>query len=77
MILRRLSAIRSLAAYDLKDRTKTRELLPETKQSDLINLTEDGSFLTYAEDITKKDELRCELAAPKTKSTTHDCCGRG
>ena len=50
--LRRLSAIRSLAAYDLKT-GQTRELLPETRLGP-YNLTEDGSFLTYSEDITKK-----------------------
>jgi len=50
--LRRLSAVRSLAAYDLKT-GETRELLPETKLAS-YNLTEDGSLLTYSEDITKK-----------------------
>jgi dipeptidyl aminopeptidase/acylaminoacyl peptidase len=50
--LRRLASVRSLAAYDLKT-GQTRELLPETKLGS-YNLTEDGSFLTYSEDITKK-----------------------
>ncbi|HYW69516.1 MAG TPA: prolyl oligopeptidase family serine peptidase [Pyrinomonadaceae bacterium] len=52
--VRRLSAIRSLATYDVKT-GQTRELLPETRLGS-YNLTEDGSFLTYAEDITKKTD---------------------
>jgi dipeptidyl aminopeptidase/acylaminoacyl peptidase len=52
--LRRLSSFRSLAKYDVKS-GQTRELLPETKLSS-YNLAEDGSFITFAEDITKKTD---------------------
>src|SRR5439155_12796032 len=49
--VRRMSALRSLAAYDVKI-GRTRELLPETKLGS-YDLAEDGSFITYQEDITK------------------------
>ena len=52
--LRRLSSLRSLAAYDIKS-GQTRELLPETKLGS-YDLAEDGSFITYSEDITKKTD---------------------
>ncbi|MEK6321259.1 MAG: prolyl oligopeptidase family serine peptidase [Acidobacteriota bacterium] len=52
--VRRMSALRSLAAYDIKAR-QTREVLPETKLSS-YDIAEDGSFITYQEDITKKTD---------------------
>lgn len=52
--VRRLSALRSLVAYDVKT-GKARELLPETKLSS-YGISEDGSFLSYFEDITKKTD---------------------
>jgi dipeptidyl aminopeptidase/acylaminoacyl peptidase len=52
--LRRTSAPRSLAAYDVKS-AQTRELLPEMKLAS-YDLAEDGSFITYSEDITKKTD---------------------
>ncbi|PYT07639.1 MAG: hypothetical protein DMF60_06700 [Acidobacteria bacterium] len=52
--VRRMSALRSLAAYDVKI-GRTRELLPETKLGS-YDLAEDGSFITYQEDITKITE---------------------
>ncbi len=52
--LRRMNAQRSLVAYDLKS-NQTRELLPEMKLGS-YDLGEDGSFITYAEDITKKTD---------------------
>jgi dipeptidyl aminopeptidase/acylaminoacyl peptidase len=52
--LRRAAAPRSLAAYDVKS-GQTRELLPEMKLGS-YDLAEDGSFITYAEDITKKTD---------------------
>lgn len=52
--LRRMSMVRTLAAYDLKN-GQTRELLPEIKLGS-YDITEDGSLITYAEDITKKTD---------------------
>ncbi len=52
--VRRMSALRSLAAYDVKS-GQTRELLPEQKLGS-YDLAEDGSFFTYSEDITKKTD---------------------
>ncbi len=52
--LRRMSALRSLAAYDVRT-AQIRELLPETKLGS-YDLSEDGSFITYSEDITKKTD---------------------
>lgn len=52
--LRRMSGIRSLIAYDI-NRGQVREVLPEGKLAS-YNLAEDGSFITYSEDITKKTD---------------------
>lgn len=52
--LRRMSALRSLAALDVKTGL-ARELLPEMKLGS-YDLAEDGSFITYSEDITKKTD---------------------
>jgi len=52
--VRRMGAFRSLAAYDVKS-GQTRELLPEQKLGS-YDLAEDGSFVTYSEDITKKTD---------------------
>jgi dipeptidyl aminopeptidase/acylaminoacyl peptidase len=52
--LRRMSVIRSLVAYDLRS-GQTREVLPEGKVGS-YNLAEDGSFITYSDDITKKTD---------------------
>jgi len=52
--LRRRAAIRSLVAYDLKT-GQTREIVAQTKINS-YNLSEDGSFITYNEDITKKTD---------------------
>lgn len=52
--LRRMLALRSLAAYYLKS-GQVRELLPDMKLGS-YDLAEDGSFITYAEDITKKTD---------------------
>ena len=52
--LRRVSGIRSLAAYEVKT-GQLRELIPETKLAS-YDLAEDGSFITYSEDITKKTD---------------------
>jgi dipeptidyl aminopeptidase/acylaminoacyl peptidase len=52
--LRRMSAIRSLASYDVKT-GQTRELLTETKLGS-YDLAEDGTFITYSEDITRKTD---------------------
>jgi len=52
--LRRISNIRSLIAYDVSS-GQTREVLPEGKLGS-YNLAEDGSFITYSEDITKKTD---------------------
>lgn len=52
--LRRMAVLRSLAAYDIQS-NQTRELLPEMKLA-AYDITEDGSFITYSEDITKKTD---------------------
>lgn len=52
--LRRMAAVRSLAAYDLKS-GETRELIAQTKLN-AYDLSEDGALLTYQEDITKKTD---------------------
>jgi dipeptidyl aminopeptidase/acylaminoacyl peptidase len=52
--LRRMNAIRSLVAYDLKT-AQVREVLPETRINS-YNLSEDGSFISFFEDITKKTD---------------------
>ena len=52
--LRRMSAIRSLAKYDLKA-AQTRELLPVMKLGS-YDLDEAGSFIFYSEDITRKTD---------------------
>ncbi|MFN2502492.1 MAG: prolyl oligopeptidase family serine peptidase [Pyrinomonadaceae bacterium] len=52
--LRRLSSVRSLVAFDIK-KGNIREVLPETKLVS-FNLSEDGSFITLYEDITKKTD---------------------
>src|SRR5262245_2620503 len=52
--LRRMSAIRSLVAYDVKS-GQTREVVPEMKLGS-YDLSEDGSFINYQEDITKKTD---------------------
>ncbi|MFY9573673.1 MAG: hypothetical protein WAV20_19920, partial [Blastocatellia bacterium] len=52
--LRRMSAQRSLVAFDVKS-GQTREVLPEIKLSS-YDLVEDGSIITYQEDITKKTD---------------------
>ena len=52
--LRRMSVLRSLVAYDVKS-NQARELLPEMKLSN-YDISEDGSFITYSEDITKKTD---------------------
>src|SRR5262249_19647328 len=52
--LRRSSAVRSLVAYNLKT-GRTREIVAQTKINS-YDLSEDGSFITYNEDITKKTD---------------------
>ncbi len=52
--LRRMSALRSLVSYDLKT-AQSREVLPETKINS-YNPAEDGSFISFFEDITKKTD---------------------
>lgn len=52
--LRRMLVVRSLASYEVKT-GQTREILPEMKLSS-YDLAEDGSFVTYQEDITKKTD---------------------
>ena len=52
--LRRMSGQRSLVAYDVKS-NQTQELLPEMKLGS-YDLAEDGSFITYSEDVTKKTD---------------------
>ena len=52
--LRRMSLTRSVAFCDIKT-GRTREILPEMKLRS-YDLTEDGSFFTYQEDITKKTD---------------------
>jgi len=52
--LRRLAAVRSLAAYDVKS-GETREVIAQTKLNS-YDLSEDGALVTYQEDITKKTD---------------------
>jgi dipeptidyl aminopeptidase/acylaminoacyl peptidase len=52
--LRRMSAIRSLVAFEVKS-GQTREVIAQTKLNG-FDLAEDGSFVTYNEDITKKTD---------------------
>lgn len=52
--LRRMSALRSLASYDVKS-GQTSELLAEMKINS-YDLSEDGSFISYQQDITKKTD---------------------
>jgi len=52
--LRRMAAVRSLAAYDLKS-GEMRELIAQTKLNS-YDLSEDGALVTYQEDITKKTD---------------------
>ena len=52
--LRRMSALRSLVAYDIRS-GQARELLPGIKLNS-YDLSQDGSFITYQEDITKKTD---------------------
>ena len=51
--VRRLSQLRSIAAHDLAG--QTREILPETRLNS-TTLAQDGTFLTYYEDITAKTD---------------------
>lgn len=52
--LRRMSSIRSIVIYDTKS-GQSREALAETKVNS-YDLSEDGTFITYYEDITKKTD---------------------
>jgi dipeptidyl aminopeptidase/acylaminoacyl peptidase len=52
--LRRLANVRSLAAYNVKT-GQLREVVAETKIN-AYDLSEDGGFITYTEDITKKTD---------------------
>lgn len=52
--LRRMAAVRSLAAYDLKS-GETREVIAQTKLNS-YDLSENGALVTYQEDITKKTD---------------------
>lgn len=52
--LRRTAAERALAAFDVKSGS-SREVLAHTKLNG-YDLAEDGSFVTYSEDITKKTD---------------------
>jgi dipeptidyl aminopeptidase/acylaminoacyl peptidase len=52
--LRRMPALRALVSYDLRS-GQTRELLPEGKLNS-YDLSDDGSFITYFEDVTKKTD---------------------
>jgi dipeptidyl aminopeptidase/acylaminoacyl peptidase len=52
--LRRTAAVRSLVAYDLKS-GQSSELVPQSKVNS-FDFSEDGSFLSYNEDITKKTD---------------------
>jgi dipeptidyl aminopeptidase/acylaminoacyl peptidase len=52
--VRRLSQLRSIAAYNLTTGL-TREILPE-KRLNSADLAHDGTFVTYFEDITKKTD---------------------
>jgi dipeptidyl aminopeptidase/acylaminoacyl peptidase len=52
--LRRLANVRSLAAFDVKT-GQVRQVVAETKINN-YDLSEDGTFVTYSEDITKKTD---------------------
>jgi dipeptidyl aminopeptidase/acylaminoacyl peptidase len=52
--LRRMSALRSIAAHELQTGT-TRELVPETRVNS-YEVPDEASFLTYYKDITKKTD---------------------
>ena len=52
--VRRMPLVRTLAAYDLKT-GGFREIVPEKKISS-YSVGEDGSFITYSEDITQKTD---------------------
>ncbi|MBZ5499814.1 MAG: prolyl oligopeptidase family serine peptidase [Acidobacteriia bacterium] len=52
--LRRMTQLRSIAAYDIAA-GQTREIMPE-KRVNSTDLAQDGTFLTYLEDITKKTD---------------------
>ena len=52
--LRRMAAMRSVAAYDVKS-GQTREVIAQTKLNS-YDLSEDGQLLTYQEDTTKKTD---------------------
>jgi dipeptidyl aminopeptidase/acylaminoacyl peptidase len=52
--LRRMAAVRSLVAFEVKS-GQTREVIAQTKLN-AFDLAEDGSFVTYNEDITKKTD---------------------
>ena len=52
--LRRMASVRALVACDLKT-GQTREIVAQTRISS-YDLSEDGSFITYTEDITKKTD---------------------
>jgi dipeptidyl aminopeptidase/acylaminoacyl peptidase len=52
--LRRMSVLRALASYDVRS-GQTRELVPEMKINS-YDQAEDGSFIAYQEDITKKTD---------------------
>jgi len=52
--LRRMSSIKSIVVYDTKS-GQTRETIPETRVNS-YELSEDGTFITYYEDITKKTD---------------------
>ncbi|HEY7911795.1 MAG TPA: prolyl oligopeptidase family serine peptidase [Blastocatellia bacterium] len=52
--LRRLAQLRSVVAYDIKT-GQARELIPEKRLSS-YDISEDGSFIRYGEDITKKTD---------------------
>jgi dipeptidyl aminopeptidase/acylaminoacyl peptidase len=52
--VRRMSAQRGLMAYDVRS-AKTREVLPVSRISS-YTILEDGSAITYAEDVTKKTD---------------------
>jgi dipeptidyl aminopeptidase/acylaminoacyl peptidase len=52
--VRRLSQLRSVAAYNLAT-GQVREIMPE-KRLNSLDLAQDGTFLTYFEDITKKTD---------------------
>jgi dipeptidyl aminopeptidase/acylaminoacyl peptidase len=52
--LRRMSNMRSLAIYNIKT-NQLREVVAESKINS-YDLSEDGSFITYSEDLTKKTD---------------------